>query len=219
MELCWRNLLTLSYWGWRLILRWPLKSTFALFSLLQLRGLVSWESYGKYFMIGRSYWDLFRALSCRFWSIVQQCGARLPLKLLDRVVRGAGFLAGGVLESNLAHRRSVECCACNLRLRVTRCILWAVHFLCRICRLVILVVLRLLVGTRLRILAVDLLSTVEPLMPSQCLFWNVLGEPVFDGVGLAGFKCLICSLFLFSTIYTFSSFHWLVVWGLGSSNS
>ena len=29
------------------------------------------------------------------------------LKLLDRVVRSAGFLSGGVLECNLAHRRSV----------------------------------------------------------------------------------------------------------------
>ena len=29
------------------------------------------------------------------------------LKLLDRVVRSAVFLAGGVLECNLAHRRSV----------------------------------------------------------------------------------------------------------------
>ena len=29
------------------------------------------------------------------------------LKLLDRVVRSAGFQAGGVLECNLAHRRSV----------------------------------------------------------------------------------------------------------------
>ena len=29
------------------------------------------------------------------------------LKLLDRVVMSAGFLAGGVLECNLAHRRSV----------------------------------------------------------------------------------------------------------------
>ena len=28
-------------------------------------------------------------------------------KLLDRVVRSAGFLAGGVLDCNLAHRRSV----------------------------------------------------------------------------------------------------------------
>ena len=29
------------------------------------------------------------------------------LKLLDRAVRSAGFLAGGILECNLAHRRSV----------------------------------------------------------------------------------------------------------------
>ena len=29
------------------------------------------------------------------------------LKLLDRVVRSAGFLAGGVLDCNLAHCRSV----------------------------------------------------------------------------------------------------------------
>ena len=29
------------------------------------------------------------------------------LKLLDRVVRSAGFLAGGVLDCNLAHRRSL----------------------------------------------------------------------------------------------------------------
>ena len=29
------------------------------------------------------------------------------IKLLDRVVRGAGFLVGGVLECNLTHRRSV----------------------------------------------------------------------------------------------------------------
>ena len=52
---------------------------------------------------------IFGALSCRFWSIAQHCGAQLPthLKLLDRVVRSAAFLAGGVLERNLAHRRTV----------------------------------------------------------------------------------------------------------------
>ena len=60
-------------------------------------------------MIGRFLRDLFGALSCLSWSIAQQCGAQLPthLKLLDRVVRSAGFIAGGVLECNLAHRRSV----------------------------------------------------------------------------------------------------------------
>ena len=35
---------------------------------------------------------------------------------------------------------------------------------------VLLVVLWLLIGTSLRHLAVELLSTVEPLCPSQCLF-------------------------------------------------
>ena len=36
------------------------------------------------------------------------CSAAVShLKLLDRVVRSAGFLAGGVLDCNLAHHRSV----------------------------------------------------------------------------------------------------------------
>ena len=40
-------------------------------------------------------------------SAVWCSAADSHLKLLDRVVRSAGFLAGGVLECNLAHRRSV----------------------------------------------------------------------------------------------------------------
>ena len=43
-------------------------------------------------------------MSCRSFNIAQQCS---HLKLLDRVVRSAGLLAGGVLECNLVHRRSV----------------------------------------------------------------------------------------------------------------
>ena len=42
-------------------------------------------------------------------SIVQQCGAQLPihtLNLPDRVVRGDSFLAGGVLDCNLTLGRS-----------------------------------------------------------------------------------------------------------------
>ena len=53
--------------------------------------------------------------------------------------------------------------------------------------------------------------------------WNDLGDPVFDGVGLAGFKSggnafmlAESALFLSPTIFFFSSFHGLVVccWGL-----
>ena len=40
----------------------------------------------------------FGTLSCRSWSIAQQCGARLPIYILNSVVGGAGFSAGGGLE-------------------------------------------------------------------------------------------------------------------------
>ena len=57
-----------------------------------------------------------RFLGDAFWvglpvfavTVISQCGARLPiLKLLDRVVRGASLLTGGMFECDLAHRRSV----------------------------------------------------------------------------------------------------------------
>ena len=60
-----------------------MRSTFALFPVLQLIGLVLWENPGRYFMIGSSFWDLFGALSCGFWSIAQQCGAQLPTHTLN----------------------------------------------------------------------------------------------------------------------------------------
>ena len=44
------------------------------------------------------------------------------------------------------------------------------------------------IGTRSRLVVVGLLSIAEALCPSLCFFWNDLSDPVFDGVGLAGFK-------------------------------
>ena len=79
--------------------------------VLQLRGLV---------FIMRTFCQLFhdRSLFLRsVWSFVLPvlaycsavwCSAAdSHLKLLDRVVMSAGFLSGGVLDCNLAHRRSV----------------------------------------------------------------------------------------------------------------
>ena len=96
------------------------------------------------------------------------------------------------------------------------------HCLCRMCWLVLLVVLWLLIGTRLRTLAVEHLSISEPLCPSLCLFPNDLGHPVFDGVGLAGFKSranafpLTYSAFSFRLLlfsFFLPSMGWL--WGVG----
>ena len=75
---------------------------------------------GQRLGIVRKSWQVFhdRSLLLRyFWSFVlpvlEYCSAvwcsaaDSHLKLLDRVVRNAGFLAGGVLECNLAHCQSV----------------------------------------------------------------------------------------------------------------
>ena len=61
--------------------------------------------------------------------------------------------------------------------------------LSRMCRRVLLVVLLLLMGTRSRLLVVGLLTIAEPLIvPLTVSLWNEINNPVFDGVGLAGFK-------------------------------
>ena len=81
----------------------------------------------------------------------------------------------------------------------------------------LLVVLWLLIGTSSRLFVVGLLSIAEPLCPSLSL-WNDLSDPVFDGVGLAGFKnrantfLLACSAlsFLSPTVLSFSSLYGLV---------
>ena len=50
------------------------------------------RSLGSYFMIGRFLRDLFGALSCRFWSIAQQCGAQLPTHTLNYWTELSGVL-------------------------------------------------------------------------------------------------------------------------------
>ena len=74
------------------------------------------------------------ASSVEYCSAVWCSAADSHLKPLDRVVRSAGFLAGGVLECNLAHRRSVAelCMLFKIRsnsmhpLKSKRCIAFAV---------------------------------------------------------------------------------------------
>ena len=109
-ELCWMSLMTLLYWEWHLIPRWLLRSIFARIPEQLLNGLVSWGSHGKYSMTDCFLGDAFGVLSCSFWSAVLQCGARLPIHIINywtvlSMVRV--FLTGDVFECDLAHRRSV----------------------------------------------------------------------------------------------------------------
>ena len=60
-------------------------------------------------------------------------------------------------------------------------------------------------------------------MPLSLSLWNDLSDPVFDGVGLEGFKSRANAFllaysalsFLSPTVLSFSSFHGLVVMGCG----
>ena len=82
-SLYWRSLMTLLYWEWHLIPRWPLRSIFARFTEQLLKDLVSWRSHGECSMINRFLGDAFRVLSCPFWSTVRQCVARLTIHTLN----------------------------------------------------------------------------------------------------------------------------------------
>ena len=80
-----------------------------LFLELQLTGLVSWESPGKYFMIGHSLWNLFRPLSSLSLSIAQQCGVQLRNHTLNYWIemKEVLFFSWRCFDCNLAYRRSV----------------------------------------------------------------------------------------------------------------
>ena len=141
-------------------------------------------------MIDCSSGDAFGVLSCQFWNTVLQCGVRLPvhLKLLDRVVSGACFSAGGVRNCNLSNRRSVAVLCMLYKIR------WnPMHPLCGalpVPYVPVRVTRGALVAHRYtyappRCKTSQYRMTFIPLSVS---LWNDLVNPVFDGVGLAGFK-------------------------------
>ena len=114
---------------------------------------------------------LLRSICIFVLTVLEYCSAvwcSTADLLLERVVRGAVFLAGDVLKCNLAHRRSVGelCILFKIKsnpMHPLSCTLPLPH-----------VVLWFLKGTCLRLLAAKLLSTLEPLCPSQCLFVTIL---------------------------------------------
>ena len=72
--------------------------------------------------------------------------------------------------------------------------------------LALLVVLWLLIGTRSRLLVVGLLlQYCRTFVPLSVSLWNDLSDPVFDGVGLAGFKSRANSFLLALSALSFLS--------------
>ena len=110
------------------------------------------------------------------------------LKLLDRVVSGASFLTGGVFECDLAHRQSVSvlCTLYKILCNPMHPLYGALpvpYVLVRVTRGAVIAHRYTLASRRCR--SSQYPSTLIPLSVS---LRSDLGDPVFDGVCLAGFK-------------------------------
>ena len=172
----------------------------------------SWRVFHDKFIIGRCFRGFVLPVS-GYCSAVRCSPADTHLKLVDRVISGDYFIAGGVLNCNLSHRRSVSVLCMLYKIRCN-----PKHPLCGALP-VPHVPVRVTRGT--------LIAHRYTFVPPRCRtsqyrrtfiflsvsLWNDLVDPVFDGVGLAGVKsrsdaflaALLLSPFLSSTIFPFSS--------------
>ena len=125
----------------------------------------------------------FGVLFCSLCS-----AADTHLKLLDRAVGGARFLTGGVFESDISHRRSVAVLCMLYKIRCN-----PVHPLNGALpgQYVLAWVTRGALVAHRYIYALPRCRTLQysrTFIPLSVSLWNDLANPVFDGVGLAGFK-------------------------------
>ena len=66
----------------------------------------SWRVFHDRSLLERFFWGFVLPV-LEYCSVVWYSAADTHLKLLDRAVSGARFLTGGVIECNIAHRRSI----------------------------------------------------------------------------------------------------------------
>ena len=124
-------------------------------------------------------------------SVLEYCSAvwcqaaDIHLKRLDRVVSGARFLTGGVYDCDIAYRCSWAVLCMLYKIRCNRCTLLMVHYLDRMCQCGLHEVVWSHIGSLMRFLAAEPRRTC---IPFSVFLWNDLPSPVFDYVGLAGFK-------------------------------
>ena len=201
------------------MLRWHLRSTFS--AAAQRLGIMrkSWQVFHARSLLRRYIWSfVLPVLVC--CSAVWCSAADTHLKLTDRVVRSVGFLAGGVLECNLAQRRSVAELFMLFKIKSNQ-----MHPFSGALPLPYVPA-----GVTRGALVAHRHSFAPPcwrtsqyrrsFVPLSVSLWNDLSDPMFDGVGLVGFKSRTNAFlltwsapsFLSPTVLSFSSFHGLVVW-------
>ena len=168
-------------------------------------------------LIGRCFWGfVLPVMEC--CSAVWCSAADTHLKLQDRVVSGAWFLAGGVLNCNLSQRRSVAVLCMLYKIRCN-----PMHPLCGTLPVPYVPV---------RVTRGGLIAHRYTYAPPRCRtsqyrrtfiqlsvsLWNDLVDSVFDGVGMGGFQgqvhCLFVGLVALS-FFVFNYFQFLFFSSIG----
>ena len=153
----------------------------------QRLGIMRKSLFYDWSLLLRSFWSFVLPV-LEYCSAVWCSAAGSHLKLLDRVVRSAGFLAGGVLDCNLTHRRSVVelCMPFKIKSNPMHLLNGALplsYVPARVTRGAVVAHRHSFAPPRCR--TSQYRRTFVPLSVS---LWNDLSDPVFDGVGLTGFK-------------------------------
>ena len=93
----------------------------------------SWQVFHDRLLLGRCFRGFVLPV-LEYCSAVWCSAADTYVRLLDHVVSGASFLTDGVFGCDLAHRRSVTVLCMLYKSGVTRCTLFVVLFLSRMCQ-------------------------------------------------------------------------------------
>ena len=147
----------------------------------------SWRVFRDRSLLGRCFRGFVLPV-LKYCSAVWCSAADTHLKLLDRSVSGAWFLTGGVFECDIVHRRSVAVLCMLYKIRCNR-----VHYLNgalpgpylpeRVTRCAVVAHRSTYALPRCR---TSQYSRTFILLSVS--LWDGLANPVFDGVGVAGFK-------------------------------
>ena len=148
----------------------------------------SWRVFYDRSLLGRCFRGFVLPV-LEYCSAVWCSAADTHLKLLARAVSGARFLTGGVFEFDISHRQSVAvlCMLYKIRCNPVHPLLM-MFYLNRRCQR----------GLHAFALVAHQYTYAPPrcrtlqysrtCIPFSVSLWNDLANPLFDGVGLAGFK-------------------------------
>ena len=150
----------------------------------------SWRVFHDRSLLGRCFRGFVLPV-LEYCSAVWCSAADTHLKLLDRAVSGVQFLTGGVFKCDIAHHRSVAVLCMLYKITKSRCnpvhplngALPGPYVPVRVTRGALVAHWYTYAPPRCRTSQYS-----RTFIPFSVSLWNDLANPVFDGVGLVGFK-------------------------------